>query len=213
VGTDEELVREYDALVRGRARNIARELNLMHALDDLVAYGFAGLLEAKGRFDPTEGTPFHGFAYRRVGGAIREGAEKFQGVSRRMWAKVEDAADAIAELKGAEMQALGEEHTLRELTDGLDSVFGQVIGTMIVGQLAEEQRTPETALMSELQRVRVREAIGQLRRKPREVIEAIYFSDTRYDDIGAKLGIKKSAVAIRHRKAIEALRELLSEPS
>lgn len=42
-------------------------------LEDLVAYGVIGLLEAASRFDASKGVPFAGFAGRRIHGAIVDG--------------------------------------------------------------------------------------------------------------------------------------------
>ncbi len=42
-------------------------------LEDLVAYGVIGLLEAASRFDASRGVPFAGFAGRRIHGAIVDG--------------------------------------------------------------------------------------------------------------------------------------------
>lgn len=51
--------------------------------EDLIAYGYVGLLEARKRFDPSKGTPFVTFAWWRVRGAIIQGAREMSGSTRR----------------------------------------------------------------------------------------------------------------------------------
>lgn len=49
--------------------------------DDLVAYGYVGLLEARKRFDPARGVQFHSFAWWRVHGAIVDGMRQMSGAT------------------------------------------------------------------------------------------------------------------------------------
>ena len=72
--TRDDLVTAHLHLVRsiaGRVRSGPTGRGV--ALEDLVAYGAIGLLEAASRFDATKGVPFAGFAGRRIHGAIVDG--------------------------------------------------------------------------------------------------------------------------------------------
>lgn len=67
--------RLYEGLVRSVAWDIHVRSSPEVPLDDLVAYGFLGLVEAAGRFDPNLGVRFTTFAYPRIRGAVLDGRD------------------------------------------------------------------------------------------------------------------------------------------
>ena len=72
--TRDDLVTAHLHLVRSIAGRVrSGSIGKGVALEDLVAYGAIGLLEAASRFDATKGVPFAGFAGRRIYGAIVDG--------------------------------------------------------------------------------------------------------------------------------------------
>ena len=56
-----ELVTQHEKMVHGLTSRLRRELSLRGELDDLIAFGFGGLLEAQRRFDPARGVRFQTF--------------------------------------------------------------------------------------------------------------------------------------------------------
>jgi RNA polymerase sigma factor for flagellar operon FliA len=73
-------------MVERCARNLQRELGLSVAvleLEDLVQFGYVGLLEARERFDPGRGTDFRWFAHRRIRGAMLDGLRAMTRLPRR----------------------------------------------------------------------------------------------------------------------------------
>ena len=68
-----QLIAQHEKMVHGLASRLRRELSLRGELDDLIAFGFGGLLEAQRRFDPGRGVRFRTFAYYRVRGAMLDG--------------------------------------------------------------------------------------------------------------------------------------------
>lgn len=66
----------HQGLVRAMAWKLHRRVPNHVELDDLVAYGQIGLLEAMRRFDKSRGLKFSTFAWLRVRGAILDGLEK-----------------------------------------------------------------------------------------------------------------------------------------
>lgn len=70
-------------MVRRCARKLQRELGLSQAVhDDLVQFGYVGLLEARERFDATRGD-FRWYAPRRVQGAMLDGLRRMARLPRR----------------------------------------------------------------------------------------------------------------------------------
>lgn len=69
-------IEQCQGLVRSLAVRIHRKLPARIELDDLIAYGELGLLEAAQSFNPRRGCQFSTFAYYRIRGAIYDGAAK-----------------------------------------------------------------------------------------------------------------------------------------
>ena len=95
-----ELIAQHEKMVHGLASRLRRELSLRGDLDDLIAFGFGGLLEAHHRFDPGRGVRFQTFAYYRIRGAMLDGVRKMADLPRRAHERLQAAAEVtpIAEL-------------------------------------------------------------------------------------------------------------------
>jgi RNA polymerase sigma factor for flagellar operon FliA len=72
----------YQGLVRAVAWRVHRKVSSQVELDDLIAYGQIGLLEALQRFDEERGLKFATFAWHRVRGAILDGLAKMNWFDR-----------------------------------------------------------------------------------------------------------------------------------
>jgi RNA polymerase sigma factor for flagellar operon FliA len=76
------MVLEHQGLVRAIAWKIHRKLAGQVELDDLVAYGQLGLLEAIAAFDSTRNHRFTTYAWHRIRGAILDGLGKMTWFAR-----------------------------------------------------------------------------------------------------------------------------------
>src|SRR6185437_6886528 len=84
--TRDRLVTDHLPLVRsiaGAVRSSPVGANV--PLDDLIAYGANGLLDAAERFDPERGVPFDVFCRYRVRGAIVDGIRRHHWLPRRTY--------------------------------------------------------------------------------------------------------------------------------
>ena len=70
VDADNAFVAQYEKFVRGVASQLVAQLGLDCDFEDVVAFGLAGLLEARARYDASKGIAFKSFAYYRVRGAM-----------------------------------------------------------------------------------------------------------------------------------------------
>tara|TARA_B100001750_G_scaffold241694_1_gene253681 strand:- start:1143 stop:1814 length:672 start_codon:yes stop_codon:yes gene_type:complete len=218
--SDEAFVEEYRPLVVSIARKIRTRFELRADLDDLIAYGFAGLLEAKRRYDPTRGVQFNSFAYYRIRGAVIDGVRESGVLSRRAYQnlKAAEAALAIGETVGeeraADPAARGDKAraaaTLRDTLTKLSTSWTLAA----VGQSEEEQQgeTPEAALLSREMKERVRAVVPSLPDRERQLIEGFYFQGRRFDHVAEELGISKSWASRLHHKALARLKDALGDP-
>ena len=96
---DDVFVKEYEGFVRAIASRTRAQLGLDSPLEDLVAFGFQGLLEARQRFDASKGVAFKSFAHYRVRGAILDGVRSMARLPRRAYARLRaaEALDQMAE--------------------------------------------------------------------------------------------------------------------
>ena len=71
-----QILEKYGPYVRSLAAQVRKQFNSQFEMDELVAWGQIGLLEAAERFDARVGANFLTFAHYRIKGAIYDGLRK-----------------------------------------------------------------------------------------------------------------------------------------
>ena len=71
-----QILEKYGAYVRSLAAQVRKQFNSQFEMEELVAWGQVGLLEAAERFDARVGANFLTFAHYRIKGAIYDGLRK-----------------------------------------------------------------------------------------------------------------------------------------
>jgi RNA polymerase sigma factor for flagellar operon FliA len=204
--------KEHEDRVRGTAHKLARELGLLHAVDDLIGYGYEGLVEAERRFDPSRGVPFGAFAYYRIRGAIIDGAQHVTGFSRRTHARVLRGASHVLE-DAAETRAGAPPFPAREaVLHAAEDIFDKLVTAFVVAEHTDEP-SPEAQVDEQMHRARVRRAIELLPERERLVVKALYFDERRLEDVGADLGISTPTACRVHARALDMLRRSLGSES
>lgn len=195
---DEELIDQHQHMVRGLACRLRRELGIPSELDDLVAFGFGGLLEARRRFDPARGVRFQTYAYHRVRGAMLDGVRKMADVPRRAHQRLES-----------------ERH--KEPTaapSALDKSFARARNRMTgASPLQSEYGTtsPESAILRDEAIARLLEALSALSPRERRIVRGRYFKGELLETVAAELGVSKSWASRLHTHALRKLRALLDD--
>jgi len=189
-------IAEHEKMVHSVAARLRRELSLQGELEDLLAFGFGGLLEARQRFDPTRGVRFQTFAYYRVRGAMLDGVRKMAFLPRRAHERLQHE----------------EAPTARPAPSPLDRVFarlsaGLTTAVPLHGTLGDP--TPEDALLRQESIVRLLQALSGLPERERFVIRHHYFEGRPLEDVGRDLGISKSWASRLHTRALRRLRAAL----
>jgi RNA polymerase sigma factor for flagellar operon FliA len=214
---DEEFVREHEGFVRSIASRVRAELDLTCELEDLVAFGFHGLLEAKARFDASRGVQFNTFAYYRVRGAVIDGVRKMAYLPRRahQLRKLAEAADTLLEQEGearaATPQARGD---VQATVQQIDDILGKLTAGFVIAAVGQDEETsapaaPDEQLIRASEAARVRSALDALPERERKVVHDMYFEGRVLDDIAADLGVSKSWASRLHTKALGLLRAQL----
>lgn len=191
-----ELISQHRKMVHGLANRLRRELSLRGEIDDLIAFGFGGLLEAQRRFDPERGVRFQTFAYYRVRGAMLDGVRKMAGMPRRAHERLQESTDV----------------TPTAAPTGLDRAFTRMSATLstasvLQGSFGEE--SPEAALLKHESIARLLRALPRLSPRQRVLVRGFYFEGRSIDGMAKELGISKSWASRLHRNALAELRSSL----
>jgi len=193
---DISLSRDQRAMVRALAVRLRRELSLAGDFDDLVAYGFSGLLEAARKFDESRGVRFKTYAYHRVRGAMLDGVRKMAPLSKR-------AADDVRARESVDVTAA---------PTSLERAFTRISANLtsaapLHGRYGD--KSPERLLIEQESIGRLLSALARLPERHRLVVRRRYFEARLLDDVAAELGISKSWACRLHGQALDMLREEL----
>lgn len=190
-----EFIAQHERMVHGLANRLRRELSLRGDLDDLIAFGFGGLLEARHRFDPARGVQFQTFAYHRVRGAMLDGVRKMSQLPRRAHERFQAAAET----------------TPTAAPTALDKAFRRMgalsTATVLQGRFGNE--TPEAVLLKNESITRLLQALPSLSPRQRVLVRGFYFEGRSIDAMARELGISKSWASRLHTNALRELRDAL----
>lgn len=206
-------VLQHQGLVHQIAESIWELIGRAVPLEDLIAYGQIGLIEAVERFDVNRGCQFSTFAYYRIRGAILDGLCKMQGISRRM-------LDRIRFFRGLHAWVM----QYGDLTERTCSMHGRLkmleellqAGAVIfimyhLPELAERHCTDtgETQVIRSEWHHQIKRALWILDRNERYIVRELYFGGKRLSEIAESLGISRSWASRLHRRALQKMRRYL----
>ena len=221
-GDDKKAILEkYGPYVRSLAAQVRKQFNAQLELDELMSYGQIGLLEAADRFDSKVGANFLTFAHYRIKGAIYDGLRKMgilRGGDSRSAYYGERSSAYLANLSDREMGGSNRggsvDDDVREISSavtGLAMLFATSEAAADDLGMSDESLPADQRLEMEQQKKRVRAAIAKLPEKERKLLEGYYFQAKTLEEAGAEIGQSKSWASRLHARAVERLKELLSE--
>ncbi len=215
---DDAFAKEFQPFVIGIATRVRNELELTCDLDDLIAWGFQGLIEAKQRFDPQRNVQFNTFAYYRVRGAVIDGVRKMAYLSRRahQMRKFAEAADDLLEQESAGRAASPEVRAdLQQTVQAIDDVLGRLTASFVIASVGQDQGSAgelqDELLIRAGESERVRQAVAKLPEREAKVVRELYFEGRLLDDIAKDLGVSKSWASRIHTKALGILKRSMAD--
>ena len=226
----EALILDHLAIVRHVARKVQSTLPAHVELDELVAAGTLGLVDAAAKFDPRTGVQFGSYAQFRVRGAILDSLRDLDWGPRELRRKgrsIEQAIAAVTRRVGrapseaeiaAEMQlALSDYQALLSELSGLEigslhSERGEDSDEEEIAYVADapEEQPLFQCLRSEMKQHLV-EAIDTLPERERMVMTLYYYEELTMKQIGEVLGVAESRVSQLRSSAILRLRTTMSD--
>lgn len=214
------LVEQYGNFVRSIAKQVKKSLSPKIELDDLIAYGMAGLLEAAERYNPNLGANFTTFSYYRVRGAIYDGLRGMGWVSRHEYQKIRFGERATAYLENVanrEMASPGQRKNTQEEIENLSNQVSQLV-TIFVTSMEDLKNTDfedkqavrqDTQIEEKELRHFIKQALHKLPPQDQELIQLYYFQGLSLEEVGEKIGLSKSWTCRRHAQVIEKLSVVL----
>lgn len=205
-----QLIEQYGSFVRSIARQVKKAVSPRIELDDLIAYGMTGLLEAAERFDAKQGANFTTFSYYRVKGAIYDGLRGMGWVSRHEYQKIRFGEQANAYLENASGSKSEELEDLASQVNSLVTIFVTSLEGLEKQDFedtkiqAQDERLLELELKQTLQK-----ALMRLPRADLELIKLYYFQNLSLEEVGQKIGLSKSWTCRKHAQVIERLGALM----
>ncbi len=184
----EALVVSHLGLVRDLARTRLRRLPFQIELDDVLAVGALGLLEAAQRFDPDRGIPFGAYARQRITGAIVDYVRREAPMSRGDHARVE--AGDLSRLR--EVEQLDETH---------------------VHTLPDHAPNPEAHAIAADSAAQLRDRLRRLPPRERAILIGRYWHDRVFADLTRDHGVNESRICQLAARARRRLRDSWDTPS
>jgi RNA polymerase sigma factor FliA len=208
------VIRAHIGLARNVALRLAGRVPASVDLDDLIAAGVLGLIDAVDRFDPSRAIPFAAYARTRIQGAILDAMRAEDHLSRRDRRRNREADRAEDKLRmklGRELsveesrharrgvpRALAHAQTFVSFDDGDDGTIGD-----------EENAFARIAAAQE--HARVRDHVARLPERDRTILCLYYEEELTYRQIGQVMGVTESRICQILRGIHRTLRKGLEE--
>jgi RNA polymerase sigma factor for flagellar operon FliA len=168
-------------LVRQIAGALVRRLPAHVELNELIALGALGVVEARRRYDGQRGVPFAAFAAMRIRGAMLDGLRSEDLVSRSERSRIR-AGECSASMTEVELQD--------ELTESRQEAVDERLARL--GEIAE-----------------LRRLLPKLPEREQLVLQRHFFEELPLKVIGEQLGVTESRVCQIVSAAVSRLRNLM----
>lgn len=193
--------------------------------DDISNEAVIALMSAVDSFDPKKNVKFDTYASIKVRGAIIDYIRRQDSVPRGVRKFIRDYDSAYSALYTELDREPTREETAARLgitTEKLDSCLSKSAAASTLSfeellfegfDMADEtgESEAEAKLMLSERRSQLVEAIDSLKDKEKTVITLYYYEKLKYSEIAQVLGISESRVCQIHTKAVDKLREKISE--
>jgi RNA polymerase sigma factor for flagellar operon FliA len=225
----DRLVMEHVALVKVMAGRLANRLPSRVDVSELISVGVLGLIDAAGRFEPSLGVPFGGYARRRIQGAMLDSLRDLDWAPRAVRRLRREVDSAIAELRH-ELQREPEaaeiasalkvseaeyERMLDQLRSADVAAIQQASAADEATSLLELAIDPSESPYTRLERHELREhlarALTEMPERERQILALYYEQELTLAEIGAVIGVGESRVSQLRTQAIARLRTLLAD--
>lgn len=208
----DELVEAYGNMVYKLAHELHRRMPPHVELDDLIGWGYTGLMEAYRRFDSSRSSRFATFAYYRIRGAMLDAAKRLCALDERRG--VAQACNEVLNTYAHVVNAQGAQASVEDRLAMMSDVAGSLSLVYVLRQCPSGTLRPEGApqkaeLVERQTKEKIRQTVARLPSPERTVMEAFYFEDRSLSEIAEDLGYSASWASRIHSRALDRLRGLI----
>lgn len=216
----DQLVDEFTPLVNSIVFKLRKKLRMQVEIDDLMSYGFRGLLDAHERFDPNNASSFANYAYYRIRGSILDGCRKEGWLTRRRSKEEAEKLSALNQYLDNAYEIEANAPRPGSFSEALDRVDNLVSSAATI-LMVKEAELEETLIVDEPQtrgrelddkRKMLKAGLDSLDETEYEVVRRFYFEGESMTDIGSDLGYSKSWVSRVNTRAVEKMRDVVLQP-
>ena len=216
------LIAGCQGLVRNIAWKVHRRISNQIELDDLIAYGQLGLVEAAQKFDPNRGARFSTYAYYRIRGAIFDGLSEMAWFTARGYheGRYERLAGDMLETSAEDPSefpddAEGNTHWLTDASIRLAVVSimtheGGGYGSGVADAPHDSDMPVDQLQVNELSTA-LRASVDQLPEQQKSLIKMAYYEGMSLKEAGERLSVSKSWASRLHSRALHNLSQALLE--
>ncbi len=207
----DELINQYMPYAASIASRVCQTLSSAVDYEDVLCNARLGLLEAAKRFDFKEEVDFRTFAYYRIKGAIYDGLRRSGWLPRTLYAKLkfEEASNEYLQYKSSNATKSADYHAEDEAVETVNSLASIYIISMDASDEFEiaDDSLEDIEKRSEFLEIRthMRQAIGTLPEKEKQLVKMYYFQNKTLEEIGERLGLSKSWTSRLHARALSLL--------
>lgn len=209
------LIEKHKPIVYHLAKRISLSLPFPTEMEDLVAYGQLGLVEASERFDPSRGNNFSTFAHYRIRGAIYDGLRDMGTITRSRVHRFAAAANDVLMTEVDDSATGGvpavndEIKTVENLIDALIPIYFLSLDDGETREIKDETAFTSADFETRDLLERIRGIVDELEPEESELLKKLYFKNVSAKDLAAEMGVTKSWVSRLHARAVKHLQAAL----
>lgn len=217
--TPDELVRAYTGLVKSTGQDMVHQLNCPTDLEDLLGWGYQGLLEAHKRFDPAMEVSFASFAFYRIRGAMYDGLRATGWAVRGTAIQVRDTIAVNDYLESNMLAHAGvpPSQSFADCVKYLDRMVGDCVTICLVDhahlELVSDSQEATQRMSCERGELgaALNAAVSRLSEDERAVLVRYHVFEDSMVEIADDMGYSKSWVSRINARAIDKVKRFLFE--
>lgn len=224
----EQRIKSCEHLPKVLANKIAFQYELKCDMEDLIAYGTEGLVQAANNYKTQQGAVFSTYAYYRVRGAILDGVREMGYTSPKIQARhrlaqltlakhFDDISEqalepSVSDLSTPHTQETTLEMDLQKAEDTLHKMTASFMLQCLYPRDSDADN-PETVALGKEKRAWIQNAVDVLPEREKKIIVELYFKERTAKQVAKEMKCSEGWFTRLHMRALELLKANLKPPA